>query len=185
MIEIWKDIKGYEGSYQVSNHGRVKSLRFRNCKRDLILKPILKKTGYYVISLQNKQFHIHKLVAEAFVFNPNGYNVVDHINTDTSDNRAENLRWCTVKENVNNPLSAQKRIDSIRRIFKGKRGIETAKFRAVYQFSLDGTFIKKWECMSDASRYYGIDSGAMTKVCQGKSKYAKGYVWRYTNKFDL
>lgn len=121
--EIWKDIVGYENKYQVSNFGRVRSLK-RETKntgifgkseivilKEKILKPRTSKskglkTGYYRVALQKngivKNFCVHKLVAEAFIQNPENKSQVDHIDTDISNNKVENLRWCSQKENNNN-----------------------------------------------------------------------------------
>jgi hypothetical protein len=95
---IWKDIEGYEGIYQISNTGIVK-----NIKTDHIMKPN-KLQGYYVIQLSNKNkrhtFQIHRLIAKAFIPNPNNYPFINHINEDRTDNRIENLEWCTQNMNV-------------------------------------------------------------------------------------
>lgn len=190
ITEEWKDIKGYEGIYQISNMGNVKALNFgshTHCKGrgERLLKKITASTGYFVVTLYKggigMQYFIHRLVAENFISNPSNFPVVDHINTNTKDNRVENLRWVTVKGNVNNPISAKRRYESVCKVAKGKFGVESLKHRGVAQLTKDGQFIKYWGCMSDAWRYYGLDSGSLTKVCQGKQKSAGGYVWRYAN----
>lgn len=185
MIEEWKDIPGYESYYQVSNFGRIRSLQYKGRKRMLVLKPIIKRTGYYVVSINRLQKHIHRLVAEAFLPNPCNFPVVDHIDTDKSNNSVENLRWCSIKDNVNNPLSKELRTNMVRRKCYGRLGKDSLTHKAVYQFSITGEFVRHWECMSDACRHYGIDTGSMTRVCQGKSHTAKGFVWRYQNMFEL
>ena len=185
MTEEWKDIQGYEGKYQVSNFGQIRSLQYKGRKRLLILKPVIKATGYLVVSLNGCQKHIHRLVAEAFIPNPHNYPVVDHINTEKSDNSASNLRWCSIKDNVNNPISKELRIKMVRHKCKGRLGKDSLTHKAVYQFSIAGKFVRRWECMSDACRHYNIDTGSMTRVCQGKCHTAKGFVWRYQNKFEL
>ena len=118
MMEIWKDIKGYEGIYQVSDQGRIKALaRTITCKRECdsipmsyykkeqILQGRKDKDGYIVVSLSGKQRRVHQIVAETFIPNPDNKPVADHINTIPHDNRVSNLRWVTLKENSNNPLT--------------------------------------------------------------------------------
>lgn len=107
MEEEWRDIEGYEGLYQVSNLGRVKRL-------PKIMKTTTDAQGYKVISLKDesgkaKVVKVHRLVAQAFLPNPENKPVVDHINTDRGNNFVDNLRWCTQKENCNNPITLSNR----------------------------------------------------------------------------
>ena len=108
-MENWKDIEGYEGLYQVSNIGRVKRLVGFKCNVERFLTGQKDKDGYILLCLSKdgsiKRYRVHRLVAEAFVPNPDNKPEIDHINTDRSDNRAENLRWATRKENTNNPIT--------------------------------------------------------------------------------
>lgn len=141
MQEIWKDVKGYEGFYQVSNLGRVRSLdrfvenngAFGNPKfigiKGKLLKPRTSKskglkTGYYRVALSGKNCCVHKLVANAFIPNPFNKPQVDHIDCDVSNNRVENLKWVTQKENRNNPLTKRKRF---RLWYNGEPALETAR----------------------------------------------------------
>lgn len=122
--EIWKDIKTYEGIYQVSNMGRVKRLncstktlngKIQNNLTKLITHDI-GKNGYHRVPLQKdkktKKYLVSRLVAEAFIPNPNNYPCVDHIDTNKDNNCASNLKWCTHKQNMANPLTVQKNIAS-------------------------------------------------------------------------
>lgn len=168
--EIWKDIEGYIGIYQVSNHGNVRSLRFAR-KKDAVkvLKPILSSSGYYVVTLCGKQTRIHRLVASAFCDNPNGYDVVDHIDTDPTNNKAENLRWTTQRGNILNPISHKKRMDRIRESIP----------RKCVQMDLDGNLIKIWNSLKDACVSLGLGRGNLTSTCQGKYQTCGGYKWAY------
>lgn len=179
-MEVWKDIKGYENKYQVSNYGNVRSLNFERKKICKNIKPIIKSTGYYVVTLSYKQCLIHRLVANAFLPNPSNKPVIDHINTIKSDNNVDNLRWSTVKENVNNPISKKLRMSKVIPILKGKYGIKAQKHKRVSQYSLDGKLIKIWDCMSDAWRHYHIDSAGITRTCMGIQKTSGGFIWKYT-----
>ena len=111
-MENWKDIEGYEGLYQVSNIGRVKRLAGFKCNVERFLTGQKDKDGYILLCLSKdgsiKRYRVHRLVAEAFVPNPDNKPEIDHINTDRSDNRAENLRWATRKENANNPITRKR-----------------------------------------------------------------------------
>lgn len=105
LKEIWKDILGYEGLYQVSTLGRVKSLNYNRSGKERIMKPVLYGNGYYIVKLckngKQKRFSVHRLVAEAFLYKiPKGL-VVNHLNQEKTDNRLENLEIVTQKENVN------------------------------------------------------------------------------------
>ena len=91
------------------------------------------------------------------------------------------MRWGTISDNVNNPISADRRTKSIRKLLKGKYGVASLKHRACVQKDLDGNIVKIWSCMYDAVRALGVDSGGLTRVCQGKQHTAKGYKWEYYN----
>lgn len=101
-IEIWKDIEGYEGLYQVSNLGRVKSLKFNKIK---ILSQGISGSGYKIVSLskenQRKIFLVHRLVAMVFIKNPNNYPCINHKDENKLNNLANNLEWCTHRYNCN------------------------------------------------------------------------------------
>lgn len=109
MQEIWKDIEGYEGLYQISSFGRIKSIERKYKKRkcdECIKSPSLAGKGYYRIALSKygikKYFYIHKLVGNAFIPNPDNKPTIDHIDRNKLNNNVNNLRWATYNEQIKN-----------------------------------------------------------------------------------
>jgi hypothetical protein len=176
MEEIWKDIKGFEGRYQVSNMGRVRSLDRTivsrtgqtYMKKGQILKPTINKSkGYYRISLSDghrnyTHYEVHRLIALHFVPGYKKGLVVNHKNEVKTDNRAENLEWCTYQYNLNySDVVAWKR-------------------KPVYQYTLDGEFVAKHKCCAEVEKMYGTYQGAMTHIMyESKTGIWKGYRWSY------
>lgn len=184
MEEVWRSVKGYEGYYEVSNMGRVKSLprksngvgrQYRSLS-ERILKPSEDKKGYLMVWLykgkQRKTMKVHRLVAAAFIPNPLDKPQIDHINGIKDDNLSSNLRWCTGRENFHNPITYKKNAES-------KRGVKNHKAVGVLQYTIDGRFVKKWECMSDVKREIGIAHSHISSCCRGKRNSAGGFSWRY------
>lgn len=183
--EMWKPItKGQRGRYEISNRGRVKSLNYRNTNVAKILKLGKDRKGYYyVIFYINKKpttFRVHRLVAEAFIPNPNNKPFIDHINTIRTDNRVQNLRWVTSEENANNELTLKHNSE----IRKGKKLSEEHKKKI-----RDGsTTCKRILCIEtgsvyksirEAERQTNISRSSIGEVCSGKRKSAGGYRWKY------
>lgn len=169
MEEIWKDIDGYEGLYQVSNVGRVRSLR-----RNIILKSKIERNGYERVRLSvnniPKDYSVHRLVANAFIPNPNNYPIVNHKDENRTNNCVENLEWCTQEYNVNYGTGIAKRVKS--------------QSKKVLQFKPDGTFVKEWESTMDVQRNLGFCQSHIVQVCNGKRKIAYSYIWRYKKEMD-
>ena len=184
MEEIWKDIEGYEGLYQVSNLGRVKSLERYNLgiKNKYIKERFLKQhpdgKGYLMVWLykgtKRKTMKVHRLVAKTFIPNPKQKPQIDHINAERQDNRVENLRWCTEKENSNNPITAKRNGESH---FSTKSSCSIR----VGQYTLEGELIKEWGCINDVERELNIRHAHIIGCCKGYKykKSAGGFIWRY------
>lgn len=182
MEEIWKDIEGYEGYYQVSSLGRVKSLpitygqKYNQRPYEKILTPIKDAAGYYRVHLRrdgrDKRISVHRLVAIAFIDNPLNLKFVNHKDEDKTNNHANNLEWCTAKYNCNYGTAIQRR----RNAFVQNHG------RAVDQYDMDGNFIRHFGCLRDV-RFYGFNPANVHCCCTNKNGYTQtgGYKWRFSN----
>lgn len=196
--EIWKDIPDYEGYYQVSNLGRVKGVE-RFVKQGLAIRHVKERflkvyrgwQGYSCVTLckdkKSKPVPLHRLIAEAFIPNPDNKPEIDHINTIRTDFRLENLRWVTHSENMRNPITKKlvdvnaRSKDAIRKGVKSKilRKRKTAPKR-VYQFNLKGEFIAEYESAREASRVTGVTAMTIAEVSRGGLRGRQscgGYLW--------
>lgn len=193
--EIWKDVIGYEGFYQISNLGNVKSLK-RNTARERILKQRLDKYGYLYVNLTKngirRTFKVHRLVGIAFIPNPENKYSINHIDFNKANNIVDNLEWATHKEQIKHDIDNGLRTwsknskEKLRRtlIKKGLENINNADkrwcgTRPVVQKDDAGNVIKVWLSMSDASRELNIPVPHIVRVCRGRRKHAKGFVWEY------
>ena len=180
MSEVWKDIEGYEGKYQVSNLGRVKSLSFSHTNQEKVLKGTPSNWGYLKVELysngKGKIFYIHRLVANAFIPNPETKSQVNHIDGNKTNNVASNLEWCSPGENQSHAIKHGLREPSP---MTGRKGKLNPNSKAILQYDLDGNFIKRWDSISDASRYFGRGHSSISLCLIGKNKTAYGFKWEY------
>ena len=184
--EIWKDIPNYEGLYQVSNLGRIKSLqRKQYCpktnkiniiKKERILKQHNSKGYNFVILYKNNNIKnnlVHRLVANAFIDNFKNYSYINHIDGNKSNNKVENLEWCTASENTKHAYKNG--------LSKAKKGKENIKSKIICQYDLKGNFIKKHYSIMDAEREKQANHSSIIRCCMNRQKSAGGYIWRYEN----
>lgn len=171
-MELWKDIKGYEGLYQVSNLGRVKSLKYNQQNFEKVLKPNIHKNGYAFCILKGKGKSIHRLVAEAFIPNVQNKPTVNHKNGIKTDNRVENLEWSTYGENLKHAYKTNLKTSTSNHL---KKGID--------QYSKDGAFIKHWESTKDIERELNINHASISGCCLHRKHYntAGGYRWEFSS----
>lgn len=175
MIEIWKDIKGYEGRYQISNLGRVKSL----CRlEEKIMHPVTTKKGYLQVRLSSGQctkgLKVHRLVALNFIPNPNDKPEVNHLDGNKKNNLVTNLEWCTPKENMGHA--------SQNNLLRDVSGNKNPNCKRINQYTTDGKFIKTWCSIFDITKELGAERHGICKCCTNKIKTYRGYIWEYASK---
>ena len=166
MEEIWRDIEGFEGKYQVSNTGKVKSLNYRNTGKEKILKGGDNGYGYLKVGLckdgKEKTCRINRLVAQAFIPNPDNLPEVNHIDKCKTNNCVENLEWCTSQYNT-----------------------EYSQAKAVIGINKISGLILEFPSIREASRVTGTNISSITRCCQGKLKSAKGFYWHYADSEEV
>lgn len=174
MKEIWKDIKNYEGFYQVSNLGRVKRVEHKRYDRNQILKErivkitIPKNDDYPYLSLCKNGIYtrknIHRLLAMAFIPNPNNYPAINHIDGNKKNNDLSNLEWCSYSHNNSEAY---------------RIGLNKGTSKRVCQYDRQGKLLKVWESTRKAEKELKISNSKISKVCLGKGKTAGNFIWRY------
>ena len=166
--EAWKDVSGYEGLYQVSNQGRVKSFKQ---EKERILKPVRDTCGYLRVILckngKRKMCSIHRLVALTFIPNKDNFTEVNHKDEIKTNNNIENLEWCDKKYNNNYGTRIQRAVEKIS--------------KPVFQYTKDGKFVREWKSTMDVKRNLGYYRGIISECCLGKRKSAYGFLWKYKN----
>lgn len=186
MLEVWKDIKGFDGIYQVSNLGRVRSVArtiiyangSEHYTKGYILKPRISNCGYCRVKLSKGQngFYksVHRLVAEAFIPNSENKQQVNHKNGVKTDNRVENLEFCTCSENNLHKFRVLKRQNPL----LNRKGKLYPNIRIIMQIK-DDKIIAEYYGAAEASRETGICASGISSACNKKIKHSGGYKWEY------
>lgn len=206
LLETWRPVKGYEERYEVSSMGNVRSLGHNVCFLDYgkcvdfyrdgkLLKSTVNAVGYQVVSLydpstkKSKQYKVHRLVAEAFIPNVENRPMIDHINAIKTDNRVENLRWCTHKENMNNPHALKKRSDYMKRnnpmkdpLVAEKSGVKKrgtiSPARKPVKAEKDGITLI-FPSITAAGQELGLDRALICQVLHNRQHHTGGYSFEY------
>lgn len=176
MNEIWKDIEGYEGYYQVSNLGNVRSVDRVIISNDGIVrvrkgkaKTLKDHNGYKRVKLnkdgKEKLFLVHRLVAQTFIPNPSNLPCINHKDEVKSNNRIDNLEWCTHRYNRMYGTTEERRRPKLA--------------KKVYQYTLDGELVNVWPSLAECTKDT-FDNGSVSKACNGKLKTYKGFIFSYT-----
>lgn len=175
MAEEWLPVSGYEGLYEVSNIGHV-----RNMKTGHILKPINNGNGYLTVSLckegKPQKLFIHRLVATAFVENPNNYNIVNHLDESRNNNSAENLEWTTNERNLRYGTATKRMAEKLR----GRIGKNSSHHRDIVCVDTGEIFHGSGEI----NRKYGISTKNISSCCKHKRKVAGGMRWMYREEYE-
>lgn len=188
MEEVWKAIEGYEGLYEVSNLGRVRSFdriiikphprnpayTLRYIQKGKVLKQRKHSAGYWTVMLYKDKVAdtqtVHRLVAEAFIPNPNNLPEVNHIDENKGNSRMDNLEWVTRSGNMRHGTCGER---------MGRK-----HWKAIVQMTMDGKFVKRWDCAQHASEELGLHHSRLIACCRGRAKSHGGFRWRYADEND-
>ena len=173
-MEVWRDVVGYEGLYEVSNRGNVRSLNWRGTGITKTIQQKKHNRGYWQVILSvdgvQKTFLVHRLVANAFLDNPNHLPLINHKDENRKNNNAENLEWCSRSYNVrySNHGGIKKRIGRNTHL-------------QVEQVAMDGSIVATWKNSRYVFLTTGMSDWSISECCRGNRKSAYGYRWQYAN----
>ena len=186
MKEVWRDIEGYEGLYQVSNLGRVKSFAKKGNWKEKILIQSKTRDGYNIVGLyknsKNTTVRVHRVVAKAFIPNPNSFLEVNHKDGNKNNNAVDNLEWCTCEENMKHSwnIGLRRTKDILSNLHEyANKGGRNPSSRPVIQYDLYNNYIAEYSGIREAERKTGIGSSNICQCCKGNIKRTGTYVWKY------
>lgn len=192
-MEEWRDVKGYEGMYQISNYGRVKSLgridRLGQKVDEKMRNQQIDKNGYKSVMLSKdgnrKRYLVHRLVAEAFIPNPNNYPQINHKDENKINNKVNNLEWCDRKYNMNYGTRSKRQSENLKGKYVGGNHPKSKKIKCI-------TTGETFGGIREACRKYNIHSSDVSKCCRGKLNYVGKHpitgeklVWQYVEEVML
>lgn len=182
MNEIWRPVIGWEDCYMVSDHGNVMRIKSaRGTLKNRMLKPFFTRYGYLCVKLSDGEKQddalVHRLVAKAFLPNPLNKEFVDHIDCNRTNNFVDNLRWVTMLENNNNPITKERQNQKKR----NKTGVLSNHRNAIFCIELQRVFFGAWE----AARILGINKSNIGCAIKGRRKTCGGYHWRYATAEEI
>ncbi len=179
MEEVWKNICGYEGLYQVSNLGNVKSLNYAHRGYAKNLVPKKNNSGRLWVELVKdgvkKPMLIHRLVANEFIDNPNNYPQINHKDENPTNNCVDNLEWCTGLYNIRYSLALHPERSRSRKMRKTRKIIGNE----IRQIDLSGNEVCTWKDIREIVNTTGMSQWSITQCCDGKRKTAYGFRWQY------
>lgn len=169
LEEVWKDIRNYEGRYMVSNLGNVKSIKYRHHNKEQKLK-LLDNHGYKRVCLFSKDgkrryFRVHRLVAVAFLPNPNNYKEINHKDENTANNKADNLEWCNRSYNINYGNRNKKAASKLN--------------KSISQYNKNNVFIKKYNSIVEICNLFNFNRSNIIACLKKRIPTAYGYIWKY------
>ena len=193
--ETWKDIRGYEGYYQVSNKGRIRSLNrtivdsrgIKFNKKGKLLSTHKGENGYVYVSLKKnnktRTFTVHRLVAIYFVPNLLNLPIVNHKDEDKENNKAENLEWCTYEYNNSYGTKIARGMENRDNSYIAARNKKVLS-KKVFQYDFDDNLIKIWASTRECQRN-GFSQSCVAACCRGEYKQHKGYKWSYERRDNV